>query len=339
VDEFSEACIYLAGHSGLSAELGRNARAAAEKDFTWKSHVERLWRFAAGDAGASWEGEECALAARRARNVNAARDEAGLEAQKQWNANPCGAVEGIEEMDLDYFLRVEEARYAAEGFIREVYPFAAFAGKKVLEIGCGHGTDSVQFAKNGAVCHVADITDRHLGLAIKNFALRGYPLIWKKCDATALDFPDNTFDCVYSHGVLHHIPDIQRVMAEISRVLKPGGALCLSVYNQLSAFHLFSKIRADGLDRRWLFTRGYKGLLATIEHGADGIHTCPYVKLYRKGQFKRLLQKAGFTVETIGVDNLVPSHFERWQDYYWPRLQKYRHILGWYIYSISRKPL
>jgi ubiquinone/menaquinone biosynthesis C-methylase UbiE len=336
-DEFVRACVYLTQHLEIVQKLGQNARAAAERDFTWKAHVERLWRFVAGDASASWESEESARAI--AQEQILAVNQAGMEAQKQWNTNPCGAVEGIEVMDLDYFLRVEANRYNLEGFIPQVFPFDKFCGKNVLEIGCGHGTDSIQFARNGANCHVADITDRHLGLTIKNFELQGYPLAWKKCDAAALDYPDNYFDCIYSHGVLHHIPDLQKVLAEIKRVLKPGGTLCLSVYNQFSAFHFFSKLLADGWHRRMLFTLGYAGLLSTIESGADGLHIRPYVKLYRKGEFRRALGKAGFDVQTAGVANLMPSHFERWQDKYWPKWQKYEHILGWYVYTISQKPL
>ena len=338
-DEFVKACIYLARHPEVAKKLGQNARAAALADFTWEAHVERLWRFVAGDKTASWESEATVQAVEQAQKNNIAINQAGVEAQKQWNTNPCGAVDGLEEMNLDYFLRVEENRYKAESFIREVYPFDQFAGKNVLEIGCGHGTDSIQFARNGANCHVADITDRHLGLTIRNFELQGYPLTWKKCDATVLDYPDSYFDCVYSHGVVHHIPDLQQVLGEIKRVLKPGGTLCISVYNQFSAFHLFSKLRADGWHRRMLFSLGYAGLLSTIEYGADGLNIRPYVKLYRKGEFKRALRKAGFSVQVAGVDNLVPSHFERWQEHYWPKWQKYQYILGWYVYTISQKPL
>lgn len=339
VEEFTDACVYLAEYPEIAEKLGHNAREAAKKEFTWQAHVERLWKFVGGDTSASWENSEGIQTPQKAQTDRVARDLAGLEAQKQWNTNPCGAVEGLENLNLDYFLRVEANRYNLEGYIREVYPFDRFSGKNVLEVGCGHGTDSIQFARRGANCHVADITDRHLGLTIKNFELQGYPLVWKKCDATALDYPDDYFDCVYSYGVVHHIPNIQHVLQEMRRVLKPGGTLCLTVYNQLSAFHIFSKLLADGCERRKLFTLGYAGMLSTIEQGADGIHIRPYVKLYRKGQFKRTIEKAGFTVETIGVDNLMPSHFERWQNNFWPKWQKYAHILGWYVYSISKKPM
>lgn len=71
--------------------------------------------------------------------------------------------------------------------------------------------------------------------------------------------------------MLHHIPEIDKVITENQRVLKPGGRLMIALYYKCSAFHLFWKILANGLRNGWLFTKGYAGLLATIESDADGV--------------------------------------------------------------------
>lgn len=341
IKEFADACILAAKNTKLREAMGRNARNAAKEFFTWEKHVERLWRFAAGDKGASWETVPqglCASEVEQNLALSKVLDQAALEAQKQWNTNPCGAVDGLEKLDLDYFLRVEENRYKAESFIPKVFPFAEFTGKKVLEIGCGHGTDSAQFAKHGALCHVIDITDRHLELTRRNFELRNFSLDWKKCDAAAIDYPDEYFDCVYSYGVVHHIPNVERVLQEVRRVLKPGGKVCLAVYNKFSAFHIFSKILNDGLVRKELISLGYKGLLSTIESGADGISIRPYVRLYGKREFERMLRRNGFIIQTSGVNNLIGEHFSRWSGIFWPRWQKYENKLGWYVHAQATKP-
>lgn len=337
VQHFVRACLLLIKRPDIAKDLGKNACLAAQHEFTWHEHVQRLWRFAAGDKQASWQ--DSSLESGHGAKITQieGRDQASIEAQNQWNQTPCGHVEGLESPDLNYFLRVEENRYKAEGFILRLFPFDQFRGKNVLEIGCGHGTDSVQFAKYGANCHVVDITDRHLELTRLNFKLRGYNLEWRKCDATAIDFPDNYFDCIYSFGVLHHIPDIEKVLAEIRRVLKPNGKVCFAVYNKYSAFHIFAKILMDGVLLGKFFTLGYKGLLATIEYGADGILICPYVRLYSKNEFKKLLEKNGFNIKAIGIDCLAPWHFGVFKYLFGSRLQKYEHILGWYVYVIAEK--
>ena len=339
VDEFASACIYAAQNVAFSKKLGQNARAAAKEFFTWEKHVERLWSFAAGNKKASWESAHFVANLEQYNQQqysSEGKDRARSEAQKQWNTNPCGAVEGLENLDLKYFLRVEENRYQLEGYIPKVFPFDQFAGKKVLEIGCGHGTDSAQFAKNGAFCHVVDITDRHLELTRRNFEVRGYPLEHKKCDATAIDYPDAYFDCVYSYGVIHHIPDVEKVLKEVKRVLKPEGTLCLAVYNKYSVFHILQKIFIEGILEQKFISLGYKGILATIEYGADGINIRPYVKLYGKTEFASLLRKSGFHIDKIGVDCLHGIHFNRWHKRFWPKWKRYENSLGWYVYAVAK---
>ena len=225
---------------------------------------------------------------------------ARLEAQKQWNARACGELDG-EKDTIDYFLNVEEDRYAQQGWALEYFGFDHYSGKKVLEIGVGQGTDLMQFAKAGADCYGVDITDNHLELTRKNFYLRGKQVDLSKTDATQLPFPANYFDCVYSFGVLHHIPEIEKVLDEVHRVLKPGGQLMIALYHKWSAFH-FAILLRNGLLRGWLFSKGYDGLLATIEKGADGIHTKPYVKLYSKRDVANLM--ADFLIADISIHQL-----------------------------------
>src|SRR4051812_12549275 len=150
--------------------------------------------------------------------------DARRHAQAQWTANPCGSTGG-DPSTLEYFLEVERERYRQQPWQHAFFRFEDFSAKRVLEIGTGHGTDLAQFAKAGAICHGVDITDAHLKLTERNFALRGFQVELKKADATALPYPDNYFDAVYSFGVLHHIPDAGAVISEVLRVLKPSGIL------------------------------------------------------------------------------------------------------------------
>jgi SAM-dependent methyltransferase len=257
-------------------------------------------------------------------------------AQDQWNARACGELAGDKE-SVAYFDAVVADRYRQQPWMHDYFDYASFRGKRVLEIGVGQGTDLMQFANAGAECHGIDITDNHLALAQRNFTARGMTVDLHKADATAIPFPDAHFDCVYSFGVLHHIPEIELVLAEVKRVLKPGGVLAFAVYYKWSAFHLFGKLLMNGVGRGWLWSKGYAGLLATIEQGADGVDIKPYVRLYDKGAIQTLL--AGFDIRDISIHQLKADHFGRvLERIARPLVPRLEHRLGWYLAAKAVKP-
>lgn len=152
-----------------------------------------------------------------------------------WQANPCGTKFSDAPMGTRLFYeRVEEHRYAKEWHIPAAADFASAKGLRVLEIGCGLGTDGAQFAKAGAIYTGVDLTDAAVELARKRFELFDLPGTFRTADAENLDFADESFDLVYSHGVLHHTPDTVRAVREVHRVLKPGGRAVVMLYHRNS---------------------------------------------------------------------------------------------------------
>ncbi|HYW69885.1 MAG TPA: class I SAM-dependent methyltransferase [Pyrinomonadaceae bacterium] len=150
-----------------------------------------------------------------------------------WQQHPCGTKFSDAEMGTrEFFERVEAHRYEKEWHIPAAADFAATRGLRVLEIGCGIGTDGAQFARAGADYTGIDLTEAAIELAKKRFALSGLSGEFKVSDAEHLDFPDDRFDLVYSHGVLHHTPDIESAISEIHRVLKPGGRAIVMLYHR-----------------------------------------------------------------------------------------------------------
>ena len=234
------------------------------------------------------------------------QSDARIAATRQWNTTACGELQG-DKTRIEYFERVAQDRYRQQPWMHAYFGFDRFAGKDVLEIGIGQGTDLLQFGKAGARCHGADITDNHLLLTQRNFDLHGLAVDLRKTDATALPFADASMDCVYSFGVIHHIPEADRVVAEAYRVLRPGGLMLAACYYKWSAFHLVKWLLLKGLLKGELFTLGYAGLLSTIETGADGIRIKPYVKLYTKSGMRR--QFGAFRVEDVSVHQLSLCHW------------------------------
>jgi len=152
-----------------------------------------------------------------------------------WQEHPCGTkFADAAPGSLRFYELVEEHRYTKEWHIPAAAGFAETKGLRVLEIGCGLGTDGAQFARAGADYTGIDLTDAAIDLAQKRFQLFNLPGKFQTDDAEKLSFADNTFDVVYSHGVLHHTPDIESAIREIHRVLRPGGRAEVMLYHRNS---------------------------------------------------------------------------------------------------------
>lgn len=150
-----------------------------------------------------------------------------------WQANPCGVKFADAEPGTRLFYeRVEQHRYLTEWHIPEAADFQGARGMKVLEIGCGLGTDGAQFARAGADYTGVDLTEAAIELAERRFELFDLKGRFETADAENLQFADASFDIVYSHGVLHHTPDTERAVREIHRVLRPGGRAVVMLYHR-----------------------------------------------------------------------------------------------------------
>ena len=100
---------------------------------------------------------------------------------------------------------------------------------RILVVGCGHGFDAGVLARHfGCPTVGIDITDSFDAAAAA-------PAEFAKMDARALEFADNTFDFVYSFHALEHIPEPQRALAEMNRVLQLGGTYCIGTPNRARA--------------------------------------------------------------------------------------------------------
>jgi SAM-dependent methyltransferase len=150
-----------------------------------------------------------------------------------WQANPCGVKFADAAPGTRRFYELVEAhRYTKEWHIPIAADFQSARGLKVLEIGCGLGTDGAQFAAAGADYTGVDLTEAAVELARKRFELFDLSGTFQTADAENLDFADESFDLVYSHGVLHHTPETGKAIREIHRVLRPGGRAVVMLYHR-----------------------------------------------------------------------------------------------------------
>ncbi len=160
-----------------------------------------------------------------------------------WNEAACGENLYLQTTDRTGYVAQSAERYCLEPFILHFADFEAAQGKKVLEIGVGLGADHQRFAEAGAELYGIDLTERAVEHTQRRLALFGLSSALAVGDAERLDFSDQNFDLVYSWGVLHHSPDTPKAIAEVYRVLKPGGQAKVMIYHTWSMIGLMLWLR------------------------------------------------------------------------------------------------
>lgn len=333
VDEFVTAVAYLVASPAIGDALGRNARAAVLDHYSWRRHVERVWRHAAGELmPASRADTHAAPAPERIATGDAYKE----QVQNQWNSNPVGPqyAKVHRPHTLEWYQEIEAHRYGVYGpWMLEVMEFAEHRGHDLLEIGAGIGTDLSQFARNGANVTDLDLSAGHMAHAKENFALRGLNARFVHHDAERLPFDDNSFDVVYSNGVLHHTPNTRSVVAEIKRVLRPGGKAIIMMYAEDSLHYWLKLVWQLGLrDKRLLRQSMHDVMSETVEITANDAK--PLVKVYTRRRLRELF--AGFDDISIVKRQLMAVELPDWLK--WMPLRTAERLMGWNLIIKARKP-
>ena len=219
-----------------------------------------------------------------------------IRAREQWSHDPCGA-EYAREHELgtrEFFDAVERHRYRKYApWMPELMGFNQFSGAVLLEIGCGMGTDVLQFARGGASCIGIDLTRRSVEITRHRFELYQQRGSFMAADGEHLPFKSSIFDVVYSSGVLHHTPDTERAIREIHRVLRPGGIAKVMLYHRNSLNYWVEIVLRRGILRGEYFRgRSAEEIMSRViefsEHEGR-----PLVKVYSRNEARALFGQFG----------------------------------------------
>lgn len=165
-------------------------------------------------------------------------DEALIEAF--WDSHPCGEgmVGGLSARQVEeyraFFNRYDALKYSLERHIPACIESLSLAGRRVLEVGLGQGAEAELIIRSGANWSGLDLTAESVSRVKTRLAIHKLQGDVRQGSVLEIPWPDNTFDVVFSHGVLHHVPDITRAQHEIRRVLKPEGEAVVMLYARRS---------------------------------------------------------------------------------------------------------
>lgn len=260
-------------------------------------------------------------------------------AREQWGQDPCGAEYGREQQfgTREFFDEVERHRYTEYApWMPEVMDFNNFAGARLLEIGCGMGTDLLQFARGGALCTGIDLTPRSVEITRHRFALYDMPGNFLVADGERLPFPDESFDVVYSNGVLHHTPNTAAAVREVHRVLRQGGLAKVMLYHRHSLYYWGEIVLHRGL-LRGQFLRGstpaeiMSRYVEYSEHEAQ-----PLVKAYSRREARALF--ADFSEVKTEVEQMIRQELSLLNPLVPESLfRRLRRTIGWNVIITAKK--
>ena len=202
---------------------------------------------------------------------------------KYWNVQPpFKAQTEHPEGSLEWYQSITSHRHQVVPYLRDWATYDAYEGKRILEIGCGAGTDLCSFAAKGAIVTGIDITDKAVELTRKRLDVEGLTGTVVKYDGNHLPFPDDSFDLVYSCGVLHHTPFMDDLFSEAHRVLRKGGSMKLMLYHRRSLLYYYSIVYLRKF-KKGLVDLGREDVLSSYSEFRVG---CPYTRCLTEGEVR-----------------------------------------------------
>lgn len=203
-------------------------------------------------------------------------------------------TEFFEEIDRRFFGHVREFMpWKAQPF-DNLIDFDSLANTRVLEIGVGMGSHAQLLAKGAASYTGIDLTEYAVMATSRRLRLLGIRGEVMQMDAERMAFPDSAFDLVWTWGVIHHSSNTQRIVAEMHRVLRPGGRAIVMVYHRGWWNYYVVGGFVRGLLRGGLLRHG--SLHRTVQAVTDGA----LARFYSAANFRRMAEGA-FRLDSIAV--------------------------------------
>lgn len=256
------------------------------------------------------------------------------EVRNYWDGRPCNIRHSPKSVGSKaYFDEVDARRYFVEPHILRFAQFERWKAKKVLEVGCGIGTDTINFVRYGANVTAIDLSAKSLELAQRRAEVYGVQDRIRFYTGNAEELtnyiPPESYDLIYSFGVIHHSPDPTRVIEQIRHFTRPGSTLKIMVYHRY-AWKVFWILLTFGKGQFWRLSE----LIAQYSEAQTG---CPITYTYTRGEARSLLESQGFQVDEMWVDHIFPYRIDDYVQYRYVKEWYFRWMPQWLLRWFSRR--
>jgi 2-polyprenyl-3-methyl-5-hydroxy-6-metoxy-1,4-benzoquinol methylase len=240
------------------------------------------------------------------------------QVRSYWDRRPCNIRHSPKPVGTrEYFDEVEARKYFVEPHIPRFAEFERWRGKKVLEIGCGIGTDTVNFAQHGAVVTAVDLSPQSLELARRRtevYGLQDQVSFYTGSAEELTSFvPVEAYDLIYSFGVIHHTPHPERVLQQMQHYAKSGTTVKIMVYHRRS-WKVLGILMGYGKGQFWRIEE------RVAEH-SEAQTGCPVTYTYTREEGRQLIESSGFRATNVFVDHIFPYRI--------PEYVKYEYVKSW----------
>lgn len=250
-----------------------------------------------------------------------------------WDRRPCNLLHSPKSVGTkEYFDEVEARKYFVESHIPRFAQFEKYRNKKVLEIGCGIGTDTISFARYGASVTAIDLSEKSLAIARER--ARVYGLEDRICfhlgsaEELSAIVPIEPYDLIYSFGVIHHTPHPDRVLQQIQHYSRKGTKIKIMVYHRRS-WKVFSVLMSYGKGQFWR-------LAEVIARHSEAQTGCPITYTYTQQEARDLLQRNGFRLCELSVDHIFPYRIPAYTKYRYERVWYFRYLPQPFFHWLER---
>lgn len=247
-----------------------------------------------------------------------------------WDARPCNLRHSPRPVGTrEYFQEVEAKKYRVEPHIPVFADFSRWQGKRVLEIGCGLGTDTINFARAGAKVTAVDLSGASLELARRRAELFDLDITFYQGNAEELpDFvPVEPYDLVYSFGVIHHTPRPRRVIEGLRRYMNRDSLLKLMVYHRHSWKVLWILVK---------YGRGaFWNLDEVVARHSEAQTGCPVTYTYTRASIQELL--TDFNIVSLQVDHIFPYKIEDYVNHCYTKVWYWRYLPDSWFRGLERR--
>jgi len=265
------------------------------------------------------------------------------EVKQYWDNRPCNINHSDKPKgSKEYFDEVEAKKYFVEPHIPKFAHFEKWKGKKILEIGCGIGTDSINFVRAGANLTIIEFSDKSLEMCKERFKVYGLEATFYNGDVEKLSefLPKQHFDLIYSFGVIHHTSNPEKAIEEISKYMDPFTELRMMLYSKIS-YKLFWVMMENNVKK-------IQDMETLIRKNAEAQYNCPVAYTFTFEEIDSMLKKCNMKIRNIWKDHIFTWNIPEYKkniykkDKYWDGVpdelfKQFERELGWHTMVVARK--